>query len=67
MLNVTLLGNKSDTMVMDFFQEAKKSKDGNTIKDIHETLKGIKSWSFDIFDIRKEDLPKVDKLLLITQ
>ena len=44
-----------------FLQEGKKSKDANITKDLHETLKGIKSWSFDIFDIRREDLPKVKK------
>ena len=44
-----------------FLQDGKKSKDSNITKDLHETLKGIKSWSFDIFDIRKEDLPKVKK------
>ncbi|MCO5566555.1 hypothetical protein L7F22_020232 [Adiantum nelumboides] len=28
-------------------------------KDLHEVLKGLKSWSFDIFDIKNEDLPKL--------
>ncbi|KAH7331498.1 hypothetical protein KP509_20G036700 [Ceratopteris richardii] len=36
-----------------------------TSKDLHDVLKGIKSWSFDIFEIKREDLPKLVERIFV--